>query len=140
MRTALPILAAAALLSAGPALAQTGSSSPPAAGAAAGTPVAIVQVDVTKVAQGVRLSRIIDEDVENEAGEEIGEVDDLIFVPAEGKLYAVIGVGGFLGMGERKVAVPYDALKPKPNDDDLILAGATKDQLKQMPEFKYRER
>lgn len=139
MRTILPVLAAAAMLSAAPAWAQTAGSSPPAA-APAGASVAIVQVDVTKVAQGVRLSRIIDEDVENEAGEEIGEVDDLIFVPGENKLYAVIGVGGFLGMGERNVVVPYDALKPKPNDDDLILAGATKDQLKQMPEFKYRER
>ena len=41
--------------------------------------------------------------------------------------YAIVAVGGFLGMGERLVAVPFGALKPQQNSYDLILAGANKD-------------
>jgi hypothetical protein len=49
--------------------------------------------------------------------------------------YAIIGVGGFLGMGERNVAIPTKHFQV--NGDKVLLDGATKDLLKQIPEFKY---
>jgi sporulation protein YlmC with PRC-barrel domain len=107
---------------------------------AAGFPDTIVRIDVTKIAQGIRVSRIIGKDVENDAGEEIGEINDLIINPTDKVTYAIIGVGGFLGMGERLIAVPFEALKTKPNDEDLIFAGATKERIRQLPEFRHSNR
>ena len=103
-------------------------------------PETIVTVNVVGVAQGYRASKLIGEDVENSAGEKIGKVDDLLVGRNDRVLYAIISVGGFLGIGNRLVAVPFQALQPKPNDDDLILPNATKDELKRLPEFKYASR
>jgi len=49
--------------------------------------------------------------------------------------YAIVGVGGFLGMGERDVAVPVSRFKQQMGK--IVLKGATKDALKAAPEFKY---
>jgi sporulation protein YlmC with PRC-barrel domain len=58
-----------------------------------------------------RSSKLIGVDVYNEANEKIGAVEDLI-VDKSGRVENVIlGVGGFLGMGEHYVAVPMDKLK-----------------------------
>jgi hypothetical protein len=57
-------------------------------------------------------------------------------VSADGKQpYAVLSVGGFLGMGTRLVVVPYDTLKF--GDKKVMLPGGTKEGLKMLPEFKY---
>lgn len=121
-------IAAAAILSLGllaePALAQ-------------GTPqpVALVKVDVTKLASGYRASKIIGGTVVNEANETVGKVDELL-IGADGRTpYAVLSVGGFVGIGDRLVIVPYESLKMAPNK--IMLPGATKEALKILPEFKY---
>ena len=135
-----------ALMLAQTAPAQQTTTPPPAprqqgvAPGAAGFPDTIVRIDVTKITQGIRVTRIIGKDVENDAGEEIGEINDLIINPTDKVTYAIIGVGGFLGMGERLIAVPFEALKTKPNDDDLIFAGATKERIRQLPEFRHSDR
>jgi hypothetical protein len=49
--------------------------------------------------------------------------------------YAVLSVGGFLGMGTRLIVVPYDTLTF--TDKKVMLPGGTKDGLKMLPEFKY---
>lgn len=87
MRKSLVIasaLVAGSLLS-GPAMAQ-------------GVPqtVALIKVDVTKLASGYRASKIIGGTVVNEANETVGKVDELL-IGADGKTpYAVLSVGGFL--------------------------------------------
>lgn len=58
-----------------------------------------------------RASQLDGVNVYNQNNERIGEVDDVL-VDKSGKIEAVvIGVGGFLGIGERRVAVPFDALQ-----------------------------
>jgi len=52
--------------------------------------------------------------------------------------FAIIGVGGFLGIGERNVAIPMDQLKV--NNKQLTLPGATKDALKALPPFVYQRK
>src|ERR1700674_4534603 len=104
---------------------------------AQGTPQAIelVKVDVQKLARGYRSSRVVGSSVVNDANETIGTIDDLL-VSRDGKQpYAVLSVGGFLGMGTRLVVVPYDLLKFANNK--VILPGGTKEGLKMLPEFKY---
>lgn len=74
----------------------------------------------------------------NYAGEEIGDVNDIV-VSKDGKISAVvIGVGGFLGMGERDVAVRYQDVKlvNDPASGTFSLrVDTTKDQLAAAPEF-----
>jgi PRC-barrel domain protein len=104
---------------------------------AQGTPqtIELVKVDVQKLAAGYRASKIIGSSVLNDANETIGTIDDLL-VSRDGKQpYAVLSVGGFLGMGTRLVVVPYDTLRFAGNK--VTLPGGTKEGLKMLPEFKY---
>lgn len=97
--------------------------------------VALITVDVTKLASGYRASKIIGGTVVNEANETVGKVDELL-IGADGKTpYAVLSVGGFLGLGDRLVVVPYESLKMAANK--IMLPGATKEALKVLPEYKY---
>ncbi|MBT9385533.1 hypothetical protein KM176_16795 [Pseudooceanicola sp. CBS1P-1] len=61
----------------------------------------------------------------------IGEIDNVVVV--NGKEMAVIGVGGFLGLGEHDVAVPLSDLSS--DGSNVWAKGYSKDQLKQMAEF-----
>lgn len=77
--------------------------------------------------------------VKNQADETIGEIDDVI-VNAEGTIQQVIvSVGGFLGIGERKVAIAWQDVKLDANRD-VAMVNMTKDQLKVAPEFKDQRR
>jgi sporulation protein YlmC with PRC-barrel domain len=105
--------------------------------AAQGTPqtVDLVKVDVQKLAAGYRASKVIGSSVVNDAGETIGTINDLL-VSADGKQpYAVLSIGGFLGMGTHLVVVPYETLKFA--DKKVTLPGGTKEGLKKLPEFTY---
>lgn len=96
---------------------------------------ALIKVDVTKPVSGYRASKIIGGTVVNEANETVGKVDELL-IGADGRTpYAVLSVGGFLGLGDRLVVVPYDSLKMAAGK--IMLPGATKDALKALPEYKY---
>ena len=103
---------AAALLSAafiaGPAYAQTAQTAQPAAPAASSTDSAGTKM----MLKGKwRASKLMGLDVYNDANEKLGDVNELI-VDKDGKVSAVvIGVGGFLGMGEHDIAVTMDKLK-----------------------------
>ena len=58
-----------------------------------------------------RSSKLVGVDVYNDANEKIGDIEELI-VDKSGKIeHVVLGVGGFLGMGEHYVAVSFDKLK-----------------------------
>jgi hypothetical protein len=52
-------------------------------------------------------------------------------------LFAVLQVGGFLGIGSHLVAVPYQALQVSEAPAKILLPGASKEALKNLPEFKY---
>jgi hypothetical protein len=95
----------------------------------------LVKVDVQTLAAGYRASKIIGSNVVNDADETIGEINDVL-VSSDGKQpYAVLSIGGFLGMGTHLVVVPYESLKF--GDKKVTLPGGTKEGLKMLPEFKY---
>ncbi len=82
-------------------------------------------------------SKVVGTSVYNTNNEKIGEVNDLI-LDANGRVAGVvIGVGGFLGLGERNVAVSYNSVKfSKDNRGyERIMVPATKDQLKSMTPY-----
>jgi hypothetical protein len=75
-----------------------------------------------------------DRDVYNNVGEKIGVVKDLVVGPDARIAAAVIGVGGFLGIGEKDVAVTFASLRVTQNDNDWrLVMDATKDALKEAP-------
>ena len=97
--------------------------------------IELVKVDVQKLAAGYRASKVIGSSVVNDANETIGTIDDIL-VSSDGKQpYAVLSIGGFLGVGTHLVVVPYETLKFA--DKRVILPGGTKEGLKMLPEFKY---
>ena len=109
----------------------------PRARAGPGCPqtVQLTKVDVVKVATGFRASKIIGSSVVNEAGDTVGKVDDVI-IGEDGKTpFVVLAVGGFLGIGDKLVVLPYEQLKTM--DRKIVMPGATKDALKDLPTFKY---
>ena len=68
---------------------------------------------------------ILDKAVYNSSGDKIGEVEDLIITPEKAVSYAIVGVGGFLGIAQHDVAIPVGQLKLE--GDKLMLPGATKE-------------
>lgn len=87
----------------------------------------------------VNLERLIGRNIQNAQNETIGEID-AVMVDRSGKVQSVVvGVGGFLGLGERHVAINWDALSVAPNGDRVTL-NMTKDQLKALPEYRYADR
>ena len=75
----------------------------------------------------------------NQEWDDIGEINDVI-VSQDGTVTAVIlGVGGFLGIGERDVSVPMDTIRVVRQEDDManrfLVVNTTKEALEQAPQF-----
>jgi len=101
--------------------------------------IAISETELREVAVGWSAKKeIIGKDVYNDTGNKIGEVTDLIVSPSRKVTYAILGVGGFLGIGEHNVAVPVGGFKQE--QGRIVLAGATKDALKAAPKFEYAKK
>ncbi len=97
--------------------------------------IQIAKVDVQTLAAGYRASKVTGSTVVNDANESIGKIDDILVSPDGKAPFAVLSVGGFLGMGSHLVVVPYGSLKLA--DNQVVLPGGTKDALSALPEFKY---
>jgi sporulation protein YlmC with PRC-barrel domain len=104
---------------------------------AQGTPqtVQLTKVDVVKVATGFRASKVIGSSVYNDAGDTVGKIDDVIIGEGGKDPFVVLSVGGFLGIGDKLVVLPYAQLKTM--DHKIVMPGATKEALKDLPTFKY---
>lgn len=97
--------------------------------------VTLMKIDPSTLATGYRTSKVVGSTVVNEANETVGTIDDLIVTPNERVPFAVLSVGGFLGMGSKYVVVPFNSLEV--TDKQILLRGATKDSLTALPAFKY---
>jgi len=106
-----------------------------------------------------RASKLVGLSVYNDNNESVGSINDLLMDKSGSIKAVVIGVGGFLGVGEHLVAIPFEKIKfvnepivysgtntapaaatpskPNPWYPDHAVFNATKDELKAMPEFKY---
>jgi sporulation protein YlmC with PRC-barrel domain len=61
--------------------------------------------------QAVRASQLIGANVQSATGDNIGDINDLVIDPQSGQVqFAVLGIGGFLGIGERLTPVPWQAV------------------------------
>jgi hypothetical protein len=103
---------------------------------AGSTTIGVSQEETKLVANGWSAKKsILGKAVYNDNKQKIGTVDDLIISPDRSVSYAIIGVGGFLGIAKHDVAIPMKNLKEE--QGRLILPGATKEALKALPEFQY---
>ncbi len=84
-----------------------------------------------------RASDIINQSVYNRANERVGEVNELVLDQNGQVVAAIIGVGGFLGIGERNVAVNFNQLQMMNDNNTMrLVVNADKAQLQQAPEFR----
>jgi sporulation protein YlmC with PRC-barrel domain len=94
----------------------------------------VTDIDGSKA---ILASNFIGSAVYSTANENIGDINDLVF-DSEGKVNAaVIGVGGFLGMGEKDVAVPLDKITVTKDENGAMkhVIAATREQLDAAPAF-----
>ena len=100
------------------------------------TTIGVPAPEMTTLTKGWSAKKqILDKSVYNEQNEKVGEVEDIIVAPDKAISYAIVGVGGFLGLGEHYVTIPFNQLKA--DDGKFILRGATKEALKALPKFDY---
>jgi hypothetical protein len=109
----------------------------PAAGTTADAPAP--QPIPEQAEHQVRAQTLLGVDVSN-GQDTIGEVSDLV-VTDDGRVDAIIvGVGGFLGIGEKRVALTWDSIKLTEQDGNrMIMVSATREQLEGMPTYKTLE-
>jgi hypothetical protein len=127
MTRSITMLAGTALIAA--------SLSGPAFSQGAPQTVTLMKVDPASLATGYRTSKVVGSTVVNEANETVGTIDDLIVTPTDNVPFAVLSVGGFLGMGSRYVVVPFSSFQVK--GKQMVLPGATKESLMALPAFQY---
>lgn len=127
-----------------PQAANPDNAAKPAATAAAGSePQFITEQGTDKFV----FSKFNGADVVGPDNKKIGDVSDVVFDKNNTILAYVVGVGGFLGIGEKSVAIAPSAFTPwhDPNDKSAsndpnnvkLKVSFTKDQLKNAPDFKY---
>jgi sporulation protein YlmC with PRC-barrel domain len=93
----------------------------------------------------VRASKLIGAAVYNDRDEKVGSVDDLVLGKDNKADDVIVSVGGFLGMGNKLVSVPYTQLKlgdtkNASSSNKVVMPGATKESLKAQTEFHYTNR
>lgn len=77
------------------------------------------QIDSVTSGATVRASQMIGMAVHDAKGESVAEINDLVLDPRTGKIrYAAVTYGGFLGMGDKLFAVPFEAFTTQSDPDD----------------------
>jgi len=104
-----------------------------------GSPVSFVtQQPVNEWLAGI----FVGQAVQSSTGETVGDINDLVFNRQGHISTVVIGVGGFLGVGEKNVAVPFSALtfNVGSNSERVIVIAVSKEALAAAPDFKATEK
>jgi sporulation protein YlmC with PRC-barrel domain len=103
---------------------------------AGSTLIGVSVTEMRDVSKGWSAKRqILGQPVFNDKDERVGSIDDIIVAPDKAVSYAIINAGGFLGLAKHDVAIPVSQLKLA--DNKLVLAGATKEALRNSPPFEY---
>jgi sporulation protein YlmC with PRC-barrel domain len=105
---------------------------------ATGSAMAATELMTSVPSNSVTVTDWYKQNVYDPQNTKIGEVMDVLVSP-DGKVNSVIvGVGGFLGAGEKDVAVGFSAIKRTTKDNSIYLTmNTTKNELQSAPGFKY---
>ena len=87
------------------------------------------------------IGNLIGAKVYNQAGDQLGDINYLLVNSSGQVTTAVVGVGGFLGVGEKNVGFPFSALTSKsaPTGERQMQLSATKAELEAAPKFQWRD-
>lgn len=85
------------------------------------------------------VDHLLGKNVYGQDNEKVGEVEDIILDSSGQAKQLVISSGGFLGIGEKQIAVDYSQAKWDQQQDRIQLSGMSRDQVKDMPEFEYSD-
>lgn len=98
----------------------------------------VFAADSTQAADEFRTSKLVGSKVYNNANENIGSIEDIILKPDGSMDEVVLSVGGFLGIGEKYVAVPFSDLRIARDGSSLkITSSGTKESLKGLPDYQF---
>jgi sporulation protein YlmC with PRC-barrel domain len=113
----------------------TGSSQSGQQGSSDTPVIGVIELEVVTTALSTKKD-IMNKPVYNEQNDRIGKIDDIIITPGNAVSFAIIGVGGFLGLGKHDVVIPVNRIQSV--NGKYVLPGATKAALKTLPAFKYK--
>jgi hypothetical protein len=92
--------------------------------------------DLKAMAEGWSAKRqILGQAVYNQSKEKVGTIDDLIVAPDGESAFAIIGAGGFAGVGRHDVAIPLEQLQLE--SGKFVLEGATRAAIKALPKYEH---
>ncbi len=95
-------------------------------------------IESTQIAMGWSVKKtLMGKTIHNEAGEKVGQIEDLIIAPDKNVSYVIVGAGGFIGIGRHDVAIPVTQIQDR--GGKLVMPGATKELIKSLPEFTYAD-
>lgn len=118
--------------------AQTPSATPSPSAPGAGT-VTTTEEALSK-GDNVRVERLLGKTVVGSDGEDIGEVEDVILdAQSGGAKQLVVSSGGFLGIGEKQIAIEYDDITFDNENDDVKVSNLTRQDVDGMTEYEYSE-
>ena len=104
---------------------------------AGSTSLGVTAEELRAVAVGWSAKKqVLGKTVYNENKEKVGAIDDLIIAPDRAVSFAIIGAGGFVGLGRHDVAIPVNQLR-QTDDGKVVLPAASKQAIKAMPKFEY---
>ena len=93
-----------------------------------------IVADAKDKSGALKASELIGMKVQGSDGKNLGKIRDLVIAPDGAVRYAVLDFGGFLGIGDKYFAVPWDALQRTQNGKTIAL-DTTKRDLKKAPGF-----
>ena len=97
-------------------------------------------IEVQDEAQFLAEDEVIGKGVVNMTDEEVGTISDLVMDQDQKLVGVVLSIGGFLGIGDKWVAIPVDQIEfPADEQPARLLAAVTEEQLKNAPDFMTRE-
>jgi sporulation protein YlmC with PRC-barrel domain len=93
---------------------------------------------LTTLPVGTTVTNFYKQNVYDPSDNKIGDIDDVLIDKAGSVSALIVGVGGFLGMGEKDVAIPFsDVHASEKNNKWYLVLNTTKDALKTAPGFTY---
>ncbi len=98
-------------------------------------PVTRMERVVYEVPVGMSCGTLTGKSVTNDIGQDLGKIEDIMIDLRSGRiLYTVLSFGGFLGMGTKLFAIPWNAMSYS-EEKDAIVVNVTRDQLDNAPGF-----
>lgn len=101
------------------------------------------EMEVAQPAGTYMASDLTGEPVQNGDGEDLADIEDFVIDEGGQISHVIVSFGGFLGLGDKEVMLPWDQIQittdPDDPDEHIAMLSMTKDEIEALPEFKTQE-